>query len=187
MSATGAESTQRLVWIDLEMTGLDVERETILEIATLVTDDQLSVIAEGPNLAIHHPEARLAAMDEWNTAHHGESGLLRRVTASPISLADAEGATLEFLRAHVAERTAPLCGNSIYMDRLFLRRHMPTLEAFFHYRNVDVSSIKELVRRWYPADWQAPEKRASHLALDDIHESLDELRFYRDRVFVPRP
>ncbi len=174
----------RLVWIDLEMTGLEPETCTILEIATIVTSADLEIVATGPNLAIHHPDEVLEAMDEWNTTHHTESGLVERVRASEISLAEAEAQTLEFLREWVDPGKAPLCGNSISQDRRFLRAYMPGLEEYFHYRNVDVSSIKELVKRWYADDYLPPRKKAAHLALDDILESIDELRYYRTDIFV---
>lgn len=175
----------RLVWIDLEMSGLDVERERILEIATIVTDGRLEVIAEGPELVVHQPDSLLGAMDDWNREHHGASGLTDRVRASAVDEAEAERLTLEFVAAHVTSRSAPLAGNSVHQDRLFLARYMPTLERFLHYRNVDVSTVKELVRRWNPRAFEArPTKRASHRALDDIRESIEELRFYRRAVFV---
>ncbi|TPV95316.1 MAG: oligoribonuclease [Myxococcales bacterium FL481] len=171
-----------LVWLDLEMTGLDPDRDTILEIATLVTDDQLDVIAEGPDLVVFQPDEVLAAMGPWCRSHHAQSGLTAAVRGSDCSLADAEQATLEFLGRHTLAGRSPLCGNSIGQDRRFLARHMPRLEAYLHYRNVDVSSIKELVKRWYPA---APpiEKAQTHRALDDIVESIAELRQYRQTVF----
>lgn len=185
--ANGSPVAGRLVWIDLEMTGLDVERERIIELAVLVTDGELQVLAEGPNLAIHQPEELLAGMDEWNTRTHSDSGLVERVRASTLDEAAAEEQVLEFLRRHVSERDAPLAGNSIHMDRLFLRRYMPKLEAFVHYRNVDVSTVKELIRRWYPEVFTArPIKRGNHRALDDIRESIEELRYYRDSAFKPR-
>jgi len=171
-----------LVWMDLEMTGLDPERDTILEIATIITDGDLSVREEGPVFAIHQPAEILAAMDEWNREHHAASGLSARVAASTVTMQEAEAQTLELVRRHCAERSAPLCGNSIWQDRRFLARYMPTLEAYLHYRIVDVSSIKELAARWYPA-LERPEKRNVHLALDDIRESIAELRFYRDNIF----
>ncbi len=177
--------TDRLVWIDLEMSGLDPARERILEIATIVTDGQLEIIAEGPELVIRQPEELLLAMDEWNRSHHGSSGLTQRVRESTISEAEAEEATLAFVKAHVGERSAPLAGNSVHQDRLFLAKYMPRLERWLHYRNVDVSTVKELVRRWHPKAFEArPSKKASHRALDDIRESIDELRFYRRAVFV---
>jgi len=177
----------RMVWIDLEMTGLDPQECTILEIATIVTDSHLTVIATGPNLAIHQPDEILDGMDEWNTSHHGASGLTERVRASDVDMADAEEQTLAFIRKHVDPNVAPLCGNSISQDRRFLRAYMPRLEQYLHYRNVDVSSIKELVKRWYPADMRAPSKQAAHLALEDIRESIEELRYYRDAIFVDPP
>ncbi len=172
-----------LVWMDLEMTGLDPDRDTIIEIATIVTDGQLEVLAEGPVLAIHQSDEVLASMDDWNREHHGTSGLTDRVKASEIDLAGAEQHTLEFVRQFTPPRTSPLCGNSIWQDRRFLARYMPTLEAYLHYRIVDVSSIKELARRWYPGPSSMPEKRKTHLALDDVRESIDELRFYRRTLF----
>ncbi len=174
-----------LVWIDMEMSGLDPDRESILEIATLITDAALTVVAEGPVLAIHQPDALLEAMDDWNREHHGASGLIARVRASRVSLADAEEATLAFVRQYCTERSSPLCGNSIHQDRRFLARYMKRLDAFLHYRNIDVSTVKELVRRWYPDAPPPPEKKHAHLALDDIRESLEELRFYRATAFRP--
>ncbi|MFO0682461.1 MAG: oligoribonuclease [Sandaracinus sp.] len=179
--------SDRLVWVDLEMTGLEVERERILEIATIVTDGELNVIAEGPELVVHQSEAILAAMNDWNQKHHGESGLTERARRSTIDDAEAERQTLEFVAAHVGSRSAPLAGNSIHQDRLFLARYMPKLEQHLHYRNVDVSTVKELVRRWYPVEYEArPKKKGSHRALDDIRESIEELRYYRKSVFVAR-
>ena len=176
-----------LVWIDLEMTGLDPEICTILEMATLVTDAHLEVLAEGPVFAIQTPEAALEAMDEWNTTHHTESGLVDRVRASDITMARAEEETLAFVRRYASRRQAPLCGNSIWQDRRFLTKYMPRLEGYLHYRNIDVSSIKELVHRWYPPSFHAPKKQKAHLALDDIRESVEELRHYRKHVFLPIP
>lgn len=172
-----------LVWMDMEMSGLDPEREVILEIATLITDASLSVVAEGPVLVIHHPDGVLDAMDDWNREHHGASGLTARVRASRLSAADAEAQSLAFVSAHCTARSSPLCGNSIHQDRRFLARYMPRLDHYLHYRNVDVSTIKELVRRWYPAGPPPPEKKHAHLALDDIRESIEELRFYRAHYF----
>jgi oligoribonuclease len=173
-----------LVWIDLEMTGLDASRDTILEIATLVTDGDLEIVAEGPDLVIHQEEAVLATMDEWNQTHHAASGLLDRVRASTLDLAQAQGQTLEFVQAHCGRGEAPLAGNSVHQDRRFLARLMPELEAHLHYRIVDVSTVKELVRRWYPAALEsAPPKQESHRALQDIRESIAELRHYRKTVF----
>ena len=172
-----------LVWIDLEMSGLEPAEDVILEIATIVTRPDLSPVAEGPSLVIDQPDEVLEAMDEWNTRHHGESGLTDRVRQSNITLEEAEEQTLEFLRDYVAPQSAPLCGNSITQDRRFLYRYMPKLSEFLHYSNIDVSSIKELVKRWYDG-LEPPEKETRHRALDDIRESIDELRFYRNEVFV---
>jgi oligoribonuclease len=177
-----SEQPAVLVWMDLEMTGLDPDRDTILEIATIITNGDLSVREEGPVYAIHQPQAVLDAMDEWNREHHAASGLTARVAASRVTMEEAESQTLELVRRHCAERSAPLCGNSIWQDRRFLVRYMPILEAYLHYRIVDVSSIKELAARWYP-DLEAPKKRNAHLALDDIRESIAELRFYRENIF----
>jgi oligoribonuclease len=172
-----------LVWMDMEMSGLDPDRNVILEIATLITDAGLEVIAEGPLIAVHQPDTVLVAMDDWNREHHGASGLTARVRASQVSVADAEAQTLAFVRQHCTDRSSPLCGNSIHQDRRFLARYMPTLDGALHYRNIDVSTVKELVRRWYPNGPPPPEKRHAHLALDDIRESITELRFYRQHVF----
>ena len=182
MTDAATEEAALLVWLDMEMSGLDADTCRILEIATVVTDADLNVIAEGPDIAVHQPESLIAAMDQWNRTHHGESGLIDQVRASTVSEEEAERRVLEFLRRRVAPGASPLCGNSVHQDRLFLRRYMPHLEAFLHYRNVDVSSIKELVRRWYPSV-EIPSKRKAHRALDDIFESIEELRFYRARVF----
>ncbi len=174
-----------LVWIDLEMTGLDPERDHILEIATLVTDNGLNVVAEGPVLAIHQPEQVLTAMDSWNRDHHSKSGLLMRCRTSPVTVREAEEQTLAFVREYCEPRSAPLCGNSVWQDRRFLARHMPQLEQHFHYRVIDVSTVKELVRRWYSGGPLPPAKRKAHLALSDIKESIEELRFYREYYFRP--
>ena len=176
-------STDRLVWIDLEMTGLDPDKERIIEIATIVTDSELNTIAEGPVLAIHQPDSLLDAMDEWCTRTHGESGLTQRVKESSVTEADAERKTIEFLQEHLESGQSPLCGNSIGQDRRFLVRYMPALEAFFHYRNLDVSTVKELARRWRPDVLKGVEKKGSHLALDDIRDSINELRHYREHFF----
>jgi oligoribonuclease len=177
------QSDDHLVWVDLEMTGLDPEQHTILEIATLITDGALNIVAEGPVLAIRHSAETLAAMDQWNREHHGASGLTGRALASTLTVAAAERQTLEFVRQYCAHRISPLCGNSVHQDRRFLVRYMPAFDAYLHYRNIDVSTVKELVRRWYPAGPSAPEKKHAHLALDDIRESIDELRFYRQHFF----
>ncbi len=173
-----------LVWIDLEMSGLDPDSEVILEIASIVTNGSLEVREEGPNLVISQPEDILEAMDEWNTEHHTESGLIENVRASETTIEEAEAETLDFLRDHIDEPdTAPLCGNSIGHDRRFLYRYMPELSDFLHYRSIDVSSIKELVVRWYD-DVEPPRKASKHRALDDIRESIEELRYYRNHAFV---
>jgi oligoribonuclease len=176
------QKESNLVWLDLEMTGLDPFRDEILEIATIVTDGDLEILAEGPVIAIHQPEAVLAAMDDWNKAHHGASGLLERVRLSQYDQGQAERVTLEFLQKHVFPGKSPLCGNSICQDRRFLARCMPRLEAFFHYRNLDVSTIKILAQRWTPAVADAFKKSSAHLALEDIRESIDELRHYREHL-----
>ena len=173
----------RLIWLDLEMTGLDPERDVILEIATVVTDDALELVAEGPNIAIHQSQEVLKGMDEWGKDQHERSGLLERVRNSIYGCREAEEKTLEFLSGHCNKEESPLCGNSILKDRQFLIRHMPRLEEFLHYRNIDVSTIKELVRRWYP-DVPVYTKQKVHLALKDIRESINELRYYRQRVFL---
>jgi oligoribonuclease len=169
----------RLIWIDLEMTGLKPDEDVIIEIATVVTDNDLNVVAEGPVLAIAQPEAALARMDAWNQRQHGGSGLLQRVRASQVQTAEAERQTLAFLTAHVKPGSSPMCGNSICQDRRFLARHMLALEAFFHYRNLDVSTLKELARRWHPDVLRGVSKQGTHLALADIHDSIAELRHYR--------
>jgi oligoribonuclease len=177
------QSPDHLVWMDLEMSGLDPEQCTILEVATIITDADLRIVAEGPTLAIHQPESVLTAMDDWNREHHAASGLTTRVRESKTSMATAEAETLAFVRRYCPERTSPLCGNSIHQDRRFLVRYMPQLDAYLHYRNIDVSTVKELVRRWYPNGPQPPEKKHAHLALDDIRESIAELQFYRQNMF----
>src|SRR5215510_12221550 len=178
-----------LVWLDMEMTGLDPARERIIEIATILTDGQLAEIAVGPELVIHQPDEVLAAMDDWNTKHHRASGLTERVRASTVSDADAEAQTIAFINAHVPARERPvLAGNSIHQDRRFIRRYMPALEKRLHYRMVDVSTIKELARRWYPSlIAKQKAKKETHRALDDIRESIEELRFYRSQVFIAPP
>jgi len=172
-----------LVWIDLEMTGLDPERDVILEMATIVTDGDLNVIAEGPEIAIAHPETQLATMDEWNVTHHTASGLLERVRTIGISTVEAEAMTLAFLERYVDKGQSPLCGNTIWQDRRFLVRYMPTLEAFLHYRMIDVSTVKELARRWSPDLLSGFTKENQHLALADIRESIAELLYYRAGFF----
>jgi oligoribonuclease len=174
-----AQDSQNLIWIDLEMTGLDPETDLIIEMATIVTDKQLNILAHGPVIAVHQSDAALAAMDEWNQQHHGASGLIERVKASNINDAEAEAMTLDFLKEWLPERTSPMCGNTIGQDRRFLVRYMPKLEAFFHYRSIDVSTLKELAARWAPEVQQGFKKEAKHQALDDIIESIEELRYYR--------
>jgi oligoribonuclease len=169
-----------LVWIDLEMTGLNTDTDRIIEIATIVTDADLNIVAQGPVLAVHQSDAVLAGMDEWNTRTHTGSGLVERVKTSALTEADAEQQTLEFLQQYVPKGKSPLCGNSICQDRRFLARSMPTLEAYVHYRNLDVSSIKELIKRWRPALNNGFEKKNTHKALDDILESIEELKYYRE-------
>lgn len=173
-------SKDNLIWIDLEMTGLEPQTDQIIEIATIVTDSQLKILAQGPEIAIHQPQSLLDAMDEWNTRQHGQSGLVKRVQESSYSLAAAEHETLEFLKLWVPAGESPICGNSICQDRRFLARLMPALENYFHYRNLDVSSLKELAIRWAPGLLDGFEKQGSHLALDDIKESIAELAFYRE-------
>lgn len=175
-------SEHNLIWMDLEMTGLDPFTDRILEIATVVTDTELRILAEGPVVAIHQPEEVLAGMDDWNRQHHGASGLLERVRVSVIDEAGAEDRTLAFLAAHAPVGTSPLCGNSICQDRRFLARCMPRLEAFFHYRNLDVSTLKILAQRWAPEVAGGFKKSSNHRALDDIRESIAELRHYREHL-----
>jgi oligoribonuclease len=172
-----------LIWLDLEMTGLHPEKDVILEIGTIITNAQLDILAEGPVLAIHQTDAILNGMDPWCIEHHGQSGLTERCRKSTVSLAQAEQETLTFLKKHCFPKKIPLCGNSIGQDRRFLVKYMPTLEGFFHYRNIDVSTIKELVHRWYPKAQHSPQKNSTHYVLDDIQESIAELRHYRKAVF----
>ncbi len=178
-SHDNTQGAGRLVWIDLEMTGLDTDRDSILEIATVVTDAGLNVLAEGPALAIAQPLAALEAMDEWNRNQHGKSGLWRRVLEEGVPLAEAEQRTLAFLQEWLGPKQSPMCGNSICQDRRFLHREMPELERFFHYRNLDVSTLKELARRWAPQVLTGVRKAAAHTALSDVHDSIEELRHYR--------
>lgn len=179
--------TAHLVWMDLEMTGLDPERERIIEIATIVTDDQLEVVAEGPVLAVRQPESLLAAMDDWNQRQHGGSGLLDRVRREGVSEREAEAITLAFLEQHVEKKRSPLCGNTIWQDRRFLTRYMPALEDFLHYRMVDVSSLKELAARWRPDLAGGFVKTNAHTALADVRESIAELRYYREHFIRTEP
>lgn len=175
-------SKDNLIWIDLEMTGLEPQRDVIIEIATIITDVNLNTLAEGPVLAVHQSDATLAAMDDWNQSHHGASGLIKRVQESKLSVADAERQSLDFLAQWVPAGASPMCGNSICQDRRFMARLMPDLEAYFHYRNLDVSTLKELVKRWAPEKMAGFTKKGAHLALDDIRESIAELQFYRQNV-----
>jgi oligoribonuclease len=172
-----------LVWMDMEMSGLDPKTCGILEIATLVTDKDLNLIAPGPVLIVHQPDSLLDAMDDWNKDHHSKSGLLDAVKKSKLTLAGAEQLTLDFVSSHCASKTSPLCGNTIYQDRRFLIEYMPKLEGFFHYRLIDVSTVKELVKRWFGPEFQAPQKKQSHKAMEDIMETVEELKFYRRMVF----
>ncbi len=174
------QSPQNLIWIDLEMTGLEPEHDVIIEMATIVTDSNLNILATGPVIAVHQSDALLAGMDEWNTRTHGESGLTQRVRDSQISAAEAEAQTIAFLEQWVPKGKSPICGNSIGQDRRFLCRYMPTLEAFFHYRNLDVSTLKILAERWAPQIKDGFQKKGTHQALDDIRESIAELQYYRE-------
>ncbi len=169
-----------LIWIDLEMTGLDPDNDVIIEIATLVTDPQLNILAEGPTIAVHQSDEILNGMDEWCTRQHGQSGLTQRVRESNINEAEAEQLTIDFLMQHVDKNASPMCGNSICQDRRFLYRYMPKLEDYFHYRNLDVSTLKELARRWKPGALDGFKKNATHLAMDDIKDSIAELSHYRE-------
>ena len=174
------QNPQNLIWIDLEMTGLDPDTDVIIEMATIVTDSQLNILAEGPVIAVHQSDEVLARMDEWNTRQHGGSGLTQRVRESTVSMAQAEAQTIAFLEQWVPKGKSPICGNSICQDRRFLYRQMPALERYFHYRNLDVSTLKELAARWAPQIMQGFSKSGTHLALDDIRDSIAELRHYRE-------
>jgi oligoribonuclease len=185
-AATPSPLASNLVWIDLEMTGLDTRTDEIIEIATIVTDKNLNEISEGPVLVIHQDREVMERMDAWNTKQHGESGLTERVLSSELAIADAERQTLEFLGKHAQAGASPMCGNSICQDRRFLARQMPLLEAFFHYRNLDVSSLKILAQLWAPAVAKGFNKESSHRALDDIRDSIAELRYYRETLFAPQ-
>ena len=177
------QNAANLIWIDLEMTGLDTQNDLIIEIATIVTDSELNELAEGPMLAIHQSDAIMGEMDEWNTNQHGKSGLTERVKNSRLTVQDAERETLEFLRKYVPKGASPMCGNSICQDRRFMARLMPELEDFFLYRNLDVSTLKELAKRWSPDVAKSVVKSGAHLALDDTRDSIDELRHYRKHLF----
>ncbi|CAH4037965.1 probable oligoribonuclease [Pieris brassicae] len=176
--------SKRIVWVDLEMTGLDIEKDHILEIACLVSDENLKVVATGPNIVIHQPDEILNSMNDWCISTHGESGLTKSSQESKVSVKDAEEKVLTFLKSHVPEKTCPLGGNSVYMDKIFLRKYMPTLNDYLHYRIVDVSSIKEIVKRWYPKEYSnVPQKKFAHRGMNDILESLEELKYYKTNVF----
>ncbi len=172
-----------LAWMDIEMSGLDPETDTILEIATIITDHDLEVVSEGPVIVVHQHDEVLDSMDDWNKEHHGASGLIERVRQSTTQMKDAELMTLDFVKGYIAPKESPLCGNSIWQDRRFLVKYMPELEAYFHYRNIDVSSIKELCARWYP-DLPRFKKKNTHTALSDIRESIAELKYYRNKIFI---
>lgn len=178
------KNKMNLIWLDLEMTGLSVENERIIEIATIVTDANLQILAEGPVFAINQTEEQLAAMDSWNTRQHNQSGLVARVRASKVTETEAEQATIDFLQAYVGRGDSPLCGNSICLDRRFLLKYMPKLADYFHYRQIDVSSVKELVSRWKPGLLAGIKKQAKHLALEDIKDSINELAYYRQHFMV---
>lgn len=178
-------STDNLIWIDLEMTGLDPEKERIIEMAIIVTDSELNLVAEGPVLAIHQSDELLNNMDSWNTKQHNASGLVARVKASTTTEVEAEKIMLDFLKQHVPAGKSPMCGNTIYQDRRFLTKYMPELEKFFHYRLVDVSTLKELALRWAPQVYSGMQKESKHLALDDVRESIEELKYYRANFLIP--
>ncbi len=174
------QDQNNLVWLDMEMTGLDPDRDRIIEVAIVVTDSQLNAIAEAPVLVVHQPDSALDAMDDWNKSTHARSGLIAKVKASAVTEAEAEQTYLDFLAQHLPIRTSPMCGNSICQDRRFMARHMPRLEAYFHYRNLDVSTLKELVKRWKPELAKGLTKHGKHEALADIYESIEELKYYRE-------
>ena len=177
------KNKNNMVWIDLEMTGLDPEKESIIEIATLVTNANLEILAEGPNLVIHQPAKLLKAMDSWNQKQHSKSGLIELVKNSKVTLKKAEKVTLDFIKEYCFPKKSPICGNAVYHDRRFIIEYMPKLDAFLHYRMVDVTTLKILVEQWYPKNKELPKKKDSHRALDDIRESIVELRFYRKNYF----
>ena len=179
-----AQDSNNLIWIDLEMTGLDTVNDRIIEIATVVTDGKLNILAEGPVIAIHQPDEVLDAMDEWNTNQHGNSGLVERVRSSDYDVSRAEKETLAFLEQYVPKGVSPMCGNSICQDRRFMARLMPELEDYFHYRNLDVSSLKELASRWAPKVYEGFKKESTHLALQDVRDSINELIYYRDNFLI---
>lgn len=179
-----AQDNNNLIWIDMEMSGLLPDSDVILELAAVVTDSELNVLAESPVLVVHQSDAVLDGMDAWNKGTHGKSGLIDKVKASTLTDADAEAQMINFLKQYVSASKSPMCGNSIGQDRRFMARYMPKLEAYFHYRNLDVSTLKELARRWYPQRSKGFTKTSAHLALQDVRDSIEELRFYRERLFV---
>jgi oligoribonuclease len=181
------QNSENLIWIDLEMTGLDTQNDMIIEIATLITDSNLNLVEEGPTIAIHQPDPILAGMDEWNTRQHGQSGLTKRVRESRVTAGEAEEKTLQFIAKHVPSGVSPMCGNSICQDRRFLSRLMPKLESYFHYRNLDVSTFKELAKRWAPTTAKGFVKESQHLAMQDIRDSVEELRYYRTHLWREEP
>jgi oligoribonuclease len=183
MSTT--RKNDRLVWVDMEMSGLQPETDRILEIAMIVTDGDLNIVAEGPVLVVHQEDAVLDRMDAWNKGTHGKSGLIDKVKASTLTEADVEAECLAFLKQHVKSSISPMCGNTIHQDRRFMNRYMPKLETYFHYRNIDVSTIKELCKRWQPEIAKGFSKQQAHTALADIIESVEELRYYREKLFIP--
>ncbi|XP_050678875.1 oligoribonuclease, mitochondrial isoform X1 [Leptidea sinapis] len=183
-SCTIDKKANRIIWMDLEMTGLDIDRDHIMELACLVTDSDLNVVATGPDIVIHQPDHILNSMNEWCKAHHGESGLTKQCKESRITLREAENQVLKFVASNVPEKCCPLGGNSVYMDRLFLRKYMPQLNNYLHYRNIDVSTIKELVKWWYPKEYsRVPNKKFAHRCLSDIMDSIEELKYYKHNVF----
>jgi oligoribonuclease len=175
-----AQNDTHLVWVDMEMSGLDPDKDVVLEVALVVTDKDLNLVEEGPVLVVHQSDAVLDAMDSWNKSTHGKSGLIDKVKASPLAEADVENQMIDFMKQHVGERKSPMCGNSICQDRRFMARHLPKLEAYFHYRNLDVSTLKELAARWRPELKDGFKKANNHTALADIHESIEELKYYRE-------
>lgn len=177
------QNTGHLIWIDLEMTGLDPERDRIIEIATIVTDSQLNILGEGPNLVIFQEKAILDKMDAWNKKQHGQSGLIDKILVSTITEDEAQKQTIEFLKQYVNKNESPMCGNTICQDRRFLVRYMPELEAYFHYRHIDVSTVKELARRWSPSLFEGHKKESAHVALEDIKQSIQELQYYQAHFF----